>query len=571
MTLALPVRFSNTVKASATQSQEQQNSDLIAPDPNGVLMSIRSDSVSQDNTVQEHVPQSVLEKVASRPRSRNRRRNRTSWLTLAFARLLQTVRSTRSAIAAWLRYHREQLITTSASLGVHLLLAVLMALWVLPSDTTDQLLTLFGEFNQDEDAEGVVLAEIVQPQTVLDQDLDSDSTVQQAVEIVDDLTKDLVALDIATDVALDLEPTEQDFALLVKRGEFGGRSSFGKQAALKKYGGTAESEQAVNAGLRWLQKIQQPDGSWNFRAAGEKAVPGALSRTQMGATSMALLCFLGAGHTHQTPGEYKQTVSRGLSYLIANARTTRKEADMRGEVQGHAGMYVQGIATICLCEAHAMEPDDSELRELSGKAIRFVESCQDRRGGGWRYEPREPGDTSVVGWQVMALQSAKSGDISFSRRTLSRAEKFLKSVQVDDGAGYRYMPNQREATETMTAVGLLCRMYLGWRHDNSTLERGVASLAAFGPSRENMYYNYYATQVLHHWGGAEWRRWNEVMREQLISTQIKRGPATGSWEPIGPHTRSGGQIYQTTLCLLTLEVYYRHLPMYRDLEDPDSL
>jgi hypothetical protein len=231
-------------------------------------------------------------------------------------------------------------------------------------------------------------------------------------------------------------------------------------------------------------------------------------------------------------------------------------------------MYVQGIATICLCEAHAMEPDDSELRELSGKAIRFIESCQDKSGGGWRYEPREKGDTSVVGWQVMALQSAKSGDISFSRRTLKRAEKFLKSVQVDDGAGYRYTDNSGNATPTMTAVGLLCRMYLGWRHDNSTLERGIASLAAVGPSRDNMYYNYYATQVLHHWGGTEWRRWNDVMREQLISSQIARGPAAGSWEPIGPHTRSGGQIYQTTLCLLTLEVYYRHLPMYRHLEDP---
>lgn len=570
MPLALPVRFRNTGKASGTPLREQQIYELIDPDPNGALMSIRPDSVNPKNSVQERVPQSVLEKVASRPRSRHRRRNRTSWLAVTFARLLQTARSARSALAGWFRCHREQVVTTSASLAVHLLLAGLLALWVLPTDTADQLLTLLGEFNQDQEIEGAVLAEVVQPQKSLDADLDSDSIVQQAVEIVDNATKDLIALDIAKDVALDLEPTEQDFALLVKRGEFGGRSSFGKQAALKKYGGTAESEQAVNAGLKWLQKIQQSDGSWSFDAVGDDAVSGALNKTDMGATSLALLCFLGAGHTHQTSGEYKQTVSRGLSYLMANANTTRKEADMRGNFQGHAGMYVQGIATICLCEAHAMEPDDSELRELSGKAIRFVESCQDRRGGGWRYEPREPGDTSVVGWQVMALQSAKSGDISFSKRTLTRAEKFLKSVQVDGGAGYRYTDNSGSATETMTAVGLLCRMYLGWRHDNSTLERGVASLAAFGPSRDNMYYNYYATQVLHHWGGAEWRRWNEVMREQLISTQIKRGAATGSWEPIGPHTRSGGQIYQTTLCLLTLEVYYRHLPMYRDLEDPNS-
>jgi len=533
--------------------------------PNGAHMSMQSDSVNTENVVQERASHSVLEKVASRPRSRNRRRTRKNWASQAAGRLQQRARSARNAVAAWFSYHREQLITASASFGVHLLLAILMALWVLPFDTSEQLLTLFAQFDQDQPGEAVLLAEIVQPEALLTANLDNDSTVQQAIEIVDNVTKDMIALDLAEDVALNLEPTEQDFDLLVKRGEFGGRSSFGKQAALKKYGGTAESERAVDAGLQWLKKIQQSDGSWSFDITGEGSVPGSLSTTDMGATSLALLCFLGAGHTHQSPGQYQKSVSQGLKYLMTNARTKRNQADMRGDFQGHAGMYVQGIATICLCEAHAMEPDDSEVQELSRQAIKFVENCQDTRGGGWRYQPRQAGDTSVVGWQIMALQSAKSGDISPSRRTLKRAEKFLKSVQADQGAGYRYTAN-RDATPTMTAVGLLCRMYLGWRQDNSTLERGVASLTAIGPSPDNIYYNYYATQVLHHWGGADWRRWNEVMREQLIASQISMGPAAGSWEPIGPHSRSGGQIYQTTLSLLTLEVYYRHLPMYRQLE-----
>lgn len=288
----------------------------------------------------------------------------------------------------------------------------------------------------------------------------------------------------------------------------------------------------------------------------------------MGSTSMALLCFLGAGHTHRSRGQYQQTVKDGLDYLMKEARSDRTSADLRGDYQGNSGMYVQGLAAICLCEAHALEPGDRKLKRLAGKAIRFIEKAQDPKGGGWRYEPNQPGDTSVAGWQVMAMQSAKSGGISVSRRTIEGVERFLDAAQADEGARYKYIPGRRnDASPAMTSVGLLCRMYMGWRRDHSALRRGVAWLSALGPGSENMYHNYYATQVIHHWGGQEWHKWNRVMREQLVSRQITDGPAAGSWSPRGPHAGAGGQIYQTALSLLTLEVYYRHLPIYRQLED----
>ena len=80
-----------------------------------------------------------------------------------------------------------------------------------------------------------------------------------------------------------------------------------------------------------------------------------------------------------------------------------------------------------------------------------------------------------------------------------------------------------------------------------------------------MYYNYYATQVLHHWGGEEWRRWNAVLRDHLVDTQDTNGHAHGSWRPTPPAlgTSHGGRLYQTTLSIMTLEVYYRHMPLYR--------
>jgi len=79
-----------------------------------------------------------------------------------------------------------------------------------------------------------------------------------------------------------------------------------------------------------------------------------------------------------------------------------------------------------------------------------------------------------------------------------------------------------------------------------------------------MYYNYYATQVLHHFGGPHWKRWNEVMREQLINTQDKAGHERGSWGGRDHYIGSGGRLYVTSLSIMTLEVYYRHMPLYRD-------
>jgi hypothetical protein len=106
-------------------------------------------------------------------------------------------------------------------------------------------------------------------------------------------------------------------------------------------------------------------------------------------------------------------------------------------------------------------------------------------------------------------------------------------------------------------------MYLGWTPEIPALEKGVDYLSETPPTPNNIYYDYYATQVLHHWGGEPWAKWNEVMRDQLVDTQIQEGDAAGSWRPAGDHAGAGGKLYQTTLSIMTLEVYYRYMPMYR--------
>ena len=229
-------------------------------------------------------------------------------------------------------------------------------------------------------------------------------------------------------------------------------------------------------------------------------------------------------------------------------------------------MYAHGQAAIALCEAYALT-QDSKLRGPAQLAVDYIVKAQHSRGG-WRYAPGQPGDTSVVGWQLMALRSAQMGYLEVPPEVFERANQFLDQVKTDSvGSTYGYMPGSAP-TFTMTAEALLCRQYSGWPPNQPALLRGARGLVTENlPSQRgrqhSIYYWYYATQVMHHLGGDYWEQWNSRMRDLLVETQVKSGREAGSWDPFGPHSGTGGRLYQTALSICTLEVYYRHMPLYR--------
>ena len=326
--------------------------------------------------------------------------------------------------------------------------------------------------------------------------------------------------------------------------------------------GSKQSEQAVERGLRWLVAHQRDDGSWCFdlqrppcnglcRNSGSEA-------STTASTGLALLPFLGAGYT-QTHGEHQEVVKRGLYYLSTRAVVTPHGIDLRDG----GTMYAQGIATLAFCEAYGMTHDAS-LREIAQGAIRFIVYAQDIQGGGWRYTPGTPGDMTVTGWQLMALKSGQMAKLEVPSPTISLVQKFMDSVQFDQGSRYGYlMAKQRAPTqETTTAVGLLCRMYTGWNRSHPGLYRGVEHLHKWGASKTDMYYDYYATQVLHHWQGPEWQAWNKPMRDYLVKTQSQESHEAGSWYFPDPYGDHGGRLYNTAMAIMILEVYYRHMPLY---------
>ena len=132
-------------------------------------------------------------------------------------------------------------------------------------------------------------------------------------------------------------------------------------------------------------------------------------------------------------------------------------------------MYGHALATIVLCETYAMTQDPRSWRRPKG-AIRFVEYAQDTKGGGWRYNPGEPGDTTVTGWMLTALKSGQMAKLQVASPAIFLAERYLSSVQNEDGSMYGYMT--RQPRHSTTAVGLLCRMYTGWRRDHAAGSSG---------------------------------------------------------------------------------------------------
>lgn len=374
-----------------------------------------------------------------------------------------------------------------------------------------------------------------------------------------------------------------NLASLLRRGSFGGRlTAASKRALLEAYGGTKESEAAVLRGLKWLAAHQQPDGHWSLKAYGE-GVEGCdcqlesekeVTDSDTAGTAFGVLPFLGAGVAHNRAPEepkelsgFEDVVKKALTFLATN-QVASPDPLVDGRLDKNT--YAHALGTIALCEGFGLTGHE-RLRLPAQRAIKYLLQSQHKEGG-WRYGPRQPGDTSAVAWVFLAIRSGQLGGLAIEKDPLIRAARFVDSCAAgpEDSkmSRYSYMPDG-EAKVSVTAASLLTRQYLGWKQDMPALVTGVKYLMENLPPEKatslgQAYYYYYGTQVLHHMEGPEFDLWNKRMQSHLIGTQEKQGHKAGSWSPEGvDFGKAGGRLYATCMALITLEVYYRHLPMYR--------
>jgi len=368
-------------------------------------------------------------------------------------------------------------------------------------------------------------------------------------------------------------------------GAFGRPGASGRGHVASGRGGNRASECAVEAALRWFARHQSPNGQWdvdgypmNCDLGAGKCEPG---REHTGAdgdiacTGYALLCFLGAGYTHRTLNKYRREVRGGIDWLLA--------------VQDASGLlgrrnYEHPIAAMALIEAYAMT-NDPELKDPAQRAVDVILERQtvDDSGYplGWDYvKPNtRRQDSSVTGWNVMALKSAKVANLDIgdgltgSKRWLEGAWKAAnpdwEAIGPYDESHFPYTWNPTTGEtrhDDRVPMGALCAVFLGSRKGEPMLESMIKrivdeQLPDGYPT--NTYYLYYNTLAVFQVGGEAFDRWNVPVRDLLVESQRTDGCFDGSWdwEGTGFHGHGTGRLLSTAYCCLSLEVYYRYLPM----------
>ena len=352
-----------------------------------------------------------------------------------------------------------------------------------------------------------------------------------------------------------------------------GRSAKNRAKLASSRGGTKGSEIAVERGLRWIVQHQRPDGSWRFfhnvnACQGDCRNPGKIE-SPTAATGLALMSILGAGYTHQA-GPYQREVQAGLEFLVSTMRIGPRGGNLTISGGGKANMYAQAIGTIALSEAWALTGDPA-LEQPVREAQKYICAAQNEFNGSWGYQPGQAGDLTITGWQVTALKSCKLAGIRVDQNVWNKAKQFVESTTDTSGLfGYKRPFNRKLSArkrdyqlKTTTAVGTLTQMHMGSTLERGSIQNGIAYLAKEGVSKTDIYFDYYATQVFRHYGGDQWKEWNAVMRKHLVDTQDRsNGHTRGSWYFPDKHGEVGGRLYTTAMAVMTLEIYYRFLPLY---------
>ncbi|MHC4914720.1 MAG: prenyltransferase/squalene oxidase repeat-containing protein [Planctomycetota bacterium] len=437
-------------------------------------------------------------------------------------------------------------------------------------------------------------------------------------------------------------------------GCFGYRDGGGRKRATKRFGGSPATESAVEAALQWLKRHQESSGYWDAHKwkdmpshgfifnRGQKVARPEMDRVNVSMTGMALLAFLGAGYTAKA-GKHKETVDRAQNWLMS-VLADRVKSGMKYGTFDQCN-YTQGMATLAIAEAYGMTKTE-ELKKAAQAAIDVIIANQGPYEA-WDYRAKTAAgrnDTSVSGWNLMALKSAKIAGLKVDNNAFQGCMRWLDAATDPANgkcsySGYtvkkgRFRGARRgSGSNAMWAAGMLMRQFMGAAHDDPILRKAAVTIGQEPPKWEvqmtpartyparviparvipartipartiggkhfpaqkiperripeqripartiparnisrtvNFYYWYYATLCMFQMGGDHWKTWNVQMKKALLENQCKGGPLDGtkkdkdgSWDPTGGgHVSYGGRVFSTALGALTLEVYYRYLPLY---------
>jgi hypothetical protein len=224
------------------------------------------------------------------------------------------------------------------------------------------------------------------------------------------------------------------------------------------------------------------------------------------------------------------------------------------------------LTEACAVARSAQRHVDEKYLAAAIKAIKFIEA-QQHDDGGWRYTTHkaERSDTSISGWAMLALKTAKEAEVKVERTTVLRMTGFFKHL-ADPLTGRTHYQGVQYISDATTGVGMMVDEFINHQPDSELIHLASEYLAdqaelrwGNGHNDKPDYYLWYnCTLAMFLAGGEPWKRWNDVVRNQVLSLQIRGADCNrGSWEPADQWGTEGGRVFSTALAVLTLEVYYR--------------
>ena len=347
-------------------------------------------------------------------------------------------------------------------------------------------------------------------------------------------------------------------------------------------------DRAVERGLAWLAKQQQPDGSFPTLPFGQPAVSG-----------LCELAFLAHGYL---PGEgkYGEQLSRTVDYVAgcqkANGLVTlvgpQGPTITRQIIHdiGASASYNHAIGSLVLSENYSVGGAEVAERlepviEKSIQAALEMQKWQKRRNvdtGGWRYVDIFSGeeydfdsDLSVTGWYLMFLRSAKNAGFDVPQKPIDDAVGFVRHCFQPKYGVFQLMSTDSDRrSRGMAGAGILALAHAG--HHNAPEAKAAGDwilrhdFNAYNVQEPfdqvgwlNDRYHYSAfncCQGMYQLGGEYWSKFFPPLARTLIANQ----QPDGSWSKES-HAEDWkyGTAYTTSLVLLTLGAPNQLLPIFQ--------
>ena len=343
---------------------------------------------------------------------------------------------------------------------------------------------------------------------------------------------------------------------------------------------TKEGETALRQGLRWLANNQGAAGNWGSN--------------DLGLVGMGALAFMADGHS---PGRGKlgRSAKRALDFMLNKA----KPSGLLNISSSQRDMYNHGLATFVLGQAHGTTTTrDRRLNKVLDRALKLIVNTQ-CNDGGWDYHARRKNaghDLSLAVMQAKALRSAVDSGLEVPPDVIDLAIRSVRQHYAPKGVSrsapesqQRLVPGQftygkggGSGTIAMAACGVVCLQEFGqyedWRIEKNmqvitaAIQRLKKAKPRSGKLPFDAYTLYYVGQALYQVGGDHWKKNYPILRDYLITSQIRStGNATtnGMWLDRGESggSRVGGKagyLYGTSVACFILAIPNRYLPILQE-------